>query len=133
MLPTEKKERLLALFDALFHYFGGAHLSNYFTKTYPEILIIAILNRKLPIFGDKIRVDGKMQNGKYKLNVDSLKEILSTFDDCIEKIMIGGFQSTISNWGDIENIANSNQKVEVTTMENLMNEIENEEFFTDQK
>ena len=129
-LPIEEKEkRLYALFDALFHYFGGAHLSNYFTKTYPEMMLIAILNRKFPIFGDKIRVENKKQEGKYKLKIDTIEEILSTFDDCIEKIMIGGFESIIANWEDLKRIAESNEKVEVVSMKELTEKIKNEKFF----
>lgn len=125
----EKEKRLHELFDALFHYFGGAHLSNYFTKTYPEMAIITILNRKFPILGDKIRMENEMEKGKYKLKIDTIREVLSTFDECIERVMIGGFESVIANWNELKKIVEVNKKVEVVSMKELIEKVKGEKFF----
>jgi len=124
----EKEKRLHALFDALFHFFGGAHLSNYFTKTNPEVMLIAILNRKFPVIGDKLRVKGEIKEGKYIIEIDQLKEAFSTFDSCIDKIILGGFETVIVNWDKVK--ALSNTKIAVLSLKELMDEVAKTKFFT---
>jgi CRISPR-associated protein Cst2 len=125
----EKEKRLQALFDALFHFWGGAHLSNYFTKTYPEIMLVAFLNRKFPMIGDKLTVKGQKEEGKYILELDNLKETFFTFDSCIDEIMIGGFKTVLANWKELRKLAN--QKIKVLSLKKLMEEITKRKFFTE--
>jgi len=123
-----KEDRIQALFNAVFNYSGGAHLSNYFTKVYPEIITVAILKRKLPVIGDKLVVTGKKkENGKYIIDKDRLKEAIDTFDDNIEKLLIGGFETVIENWNDIKGLANA--KITVLSLKDMKNEISNMKFF----
>jgi len=126
--PNEKEQRLQALFDALFHFWGGAHLSNYFTKTYPEVMLIAFLNRKFPVIGDKFTVENTRKERKYTLRVDDLKEALSTFDSCIDEIMIGGFETILANWEDVKKLAN--KKIKVLSLKKLIEEMSKKKFFT---
>lgn len=125
---NKKEKRLSALFDALFNLFGGAHLSNYFTKTYPELVVVALLDRKLPVIGDKLTVNGKSEDG-YSLNIDRLKESIETFNDRISEILIGGFVSTIQNWEEVKKLAQDNKKVKVMTLKELIEEISKRKFY----
>ncbi len=117
----EKNRRLQALFDAIFNFFGGAHLSNYFTKAYPELIVVAVLKRKMPIIGDKLSVTGKNEDGKYVVDVARLKEALDTFDENIDEILIGGFESVIGNWGELTGL--SNDATKVMSLKDLKTEI----------
>lgn len=126
-IPEKEKElRLHALFNAIFNYYGGAHLSNYFTKTYPEIIAIAILKRKSPVIGDKLVVTGK-KDGKYIVDIARLKEAITTFDDNIEELLIGGFATVIENWQDITVLKNN--KVKVLSLKELKKEIADKKFY----
>jgi len=111
-LPTaEKEKRIKLLFDAIFNFFGGAHLSNYFTKVYPELIVVAVLKRKLPIIGDKLSVTGGSEDGKYIVDVTRLKEALDTFDENVDEILIGGFKSVIGNWDKLKELSSDTTKV----------------------
>jgi len=107
----EKNKRLQALFDAIFNFFGGAHLSNYFTKAYPELIVVAVLKRKMPIIGDKLSITGKNEDGKYVVDVTRLKEALDTFDENVDEILIGGFKSVIGNWDKLKELSSDTTKV----------------------
>jgi len=107
----EKNKRLQALFDAIFNFFGGAHLSNYFTKAYPELIVVAVLKRKMPIIGDKLSVTGKNEDGKYVVGVTQLKEAIDTFNENVDEILIGGFESVIGNWGELTGLSSDTTKV----------------------
>jgi CRISPR-associated protein Cst2 len=128
-IPKKEREvRIQALFDAVFNYSGGAHLSNYFTKAYPEIITVAILKRKLPVIGDKLVVTGKKkENGKYIIDKDRLEETIKTFEDNIEELFIGGFETVIENWNEIKGFANA--KIKVLSLKDMKKEISDKKFF----
>lgn len=122
-----KEDRIQALFNAVFNYSGGAHLSNYFTKAYPEIITVAILKRKLPVIGDKLVVTGKKkENGKYIIDKDRLKEAIETFEDNIEELLIGGFETVIENWNEIKGLANA--RIKVLSLKDMRKEISEKNF-----
>lgn len=126
-VPKKTKEaRIQALFDAVFNYSGGAHLSNYFTKAYPEIITVAILKRKLPVIGDKLVVTAK-KNGKYIIDKNRLKEAIETFEENIEVLLIGGFETVIENWNEIKELANA--KIYVLSLKDMRKEISKKKFF----
>jgi len=126
-LPKEEKnKRLQALFDAIFNFFGGAHLSNYFTKAYPELIVVATLKRKLPIIGDKLAVTGKNEDGKYIVDVARLKEAIDTFNENVDEILIGAFESVIGNWEELKGL--SSDTIKVMSLRDLKTEISNKNF-----
>lgn len=125
--PDEKEKRVKALFDSIFNFFGGAHLSNYFTKTYPELIVIAILKRKLPIIGDKLTISGKAENEKYLIDKDRLNEALETFNENIEQVIIGGFETAFENWEAIKEL--SNVKIKVMSLKDAKTSISQKSFF----
>ncbi|MEM2705660.1 MAG: type I-B CRISPR-associated protein Cas7/Cst2/DevR, partial [Thermoplasmata archaeon] len=84
--PEERETRLKALLKAILIYYGGAHLTRFFTKAYPEAIIIVFLNKKIPIIGDNFRVKQEYKDGKYVLDTALLKEVLDTFDQYINKV-----------------------------------------------
>jgi len=128
ILKKVKENRIQAFFEAVFNYSGGAHLSNYFTKAYPEIITVAILKRKFPVIGDKLVVTGKKkENGKYIIDKDRLKEVIDTFEDNIEELLIGGFETVIENWSDIKGLANA--KIKVLSLKDMKKEISEKKFF----
>jgi CRISPR-associated protein Cst2 len=127
-LPKKEKNiRVKAFFDAVMNLSGGAHLSNFFTKTYPEVMVVAVLKRKTPIIGDKLAVSGKGQNGRYILDEKRLKEALETFEDNIEEVFIGGFETTIENWEEIKKLGNS--KIQVMPLKELKKKLAETDFF----
>jgi len=127
VLPKDERERRIKLlFDAIFHYFGGAHLSNYFTKTYPELMVVVVLKRKLPIIGDKLTLNGKDGSGRLILSLPDLKEVFDTFDDSIEEVLIGGFETSFGNWKEIEGL--SEGKIKVLSMKDLRKRVEEKKF-----
>lgn len=125
----EKEKTVKAFFDALFHYFGGAHLTNYFTKMYPEVMLVVFLNRKLPVVGDKLRVLGKRENGKDHIDINSIEEVFLTFDESIDEIWLGCFESCIANLDAIKKIFEKNEKVKISTMRELMEKVKGKSFF----
>lgn len=124
---AEKEKRFKLLFDAIFNFFGGAHLSNYFTKVYPELIVVAVLKRKLPIIGDKLSVTGGSEDGKYIVDVTRLKEALDTFDENVDEILIGGFKSVIGNWDKLEEL--SSDTIKVMSLKGLKTEISEKNFY----
>jgi CRISPR-associated protein Cst2 len=128
VLPTaEKEKRLKLLFDAIFNFFGGAHLSNYFTKAYPELIVVAVLKRKMPIIGDKLSVTGKNADGKYVVDVTRLKEAIDTFNENVDEILIGGFESVIENWVELTGLSTDTTKV--MSLKDLKSEIRGKKFY----
>ena len=123
----EKNKRLQALFDAIFNFFGGAHLSNYFTKVYPELIVVAVLKRKMPIIGDKLSITGKNEDGKYVVDVIRLKEAIDTFNENVDEILIGGFESVIGNWGELTGLSSGTTKV--MSLKDLKSEISGKNFY----
>jgi len=125
VLPKEKREkRLRAILRAIMEYHGGAKLSNFFTKVYPEIAVVVLLKRKIPIIGDALRVERRYENGKLVLDVALLRETLEAFIDNVEKVYIGAFKSRFANFDELkkleENFKDGETKlVEVLEMSEL--------------
>ena len=125
ILPNEIREKRLKRFiESLFIYYGGAHLSRFFTKAYPEAMIVVFLNRKIPVIGDNFRIKQEYINGKYLMDTNLLKEVLETFDSYINKAYIGVFKEKFENLKDIEAIGNN--KVIVVSLKELKEKLMSE-------
>ncbi|AFK21705.1 type I-B CRISPR-associated protein Cas7/Cst2/DevR [Pyrococcus sp. ST04] len=125
VLPKEEREkRLRAIIKAILEYHGGAKLSNFFTKVYPEIAVIAILKRKIPVIGDALRVKEGYVDGKLQLDVERLKETLEAFRDNIEKVYIGLFESRFANVDELREAFSEWDNVEILSMKDLKEVVE---------
>ncbi|AFL96012.1 CRISPR-associated autoregulator, DevR family 2 [Thermococcus cleftensis] len=126
VLPKEERERRLrALLKAIMMYHGGAKLSNFFTKVYPEIMVVALLKHKIPVIGDALRVKGGYVDGKLVLDVERLRETVETFQDNIERLYIGLFESRFANVDELRKAFEGIDSVEILSMKDLMGRIEN--------
>ncbi|HDZ35695.1 MAG TPA: type I-B CRISPR-associated protein Cas7/Cst2/DevR [Thermococcus sp.] len=126
VLPEEEREkRLKAILEAIMTYHGGAKLSNFFTKIYPEVMLVALLRRKIPVIGDALRVKEGYVDGKLVLDVERLKETVETFSDNIEKLYIGLFESRFANVDELKKAFEGTKNVEVVSMRELKGRINN--------
>ncbi|NJE02802.1 type I-B CRISPR-associated protein Cas7/Cst2/DevR [Thermococcus sp. MV11] len=126
VLPKEERERRLrALLKAIMMYHGGAKLSNFFTKVYPEIMVVALLKHKIPVIGDALRVKEGYVDGKLVLDVERLRETVETFQDNIERLYIGLFESRFANVDELRKAFEGIDSVEILSMKDLMGRIEN--------
>lgn len=126
VLPKEERERRLrAILEAIMTYHGGAKLSNFFTKVYPEVMVVALLRRKIPAIGDALRVKEGYVDGKLVLDVERLKETVETFSDNIEKLYIGLFESRFANADELREAFKGVENVEVVSMRELKDRINN--------
>jgi len=124
VLPKEEREkRLKALLEAIMTYHGGAKLSNFFTKVYPEVMLVALLRRKIPVIGDALRVREGYVDGKLVLDVERLKETVETFADNIEKLYIGLFESRFANVEELREAFRDMENVEILSMKKLRDRI----------
>ncbi|MDV3103743.1 type I-B CRISPR-associated protein Cas7/Cst2/DevR [Thermococcus waiotapuensis] len=124
VLPEEEREkRLRAILEAIMQYHGGAKLSNFFTKVYPEVMVVALLKRKIPVIGDALRVKQGYVDGKLVLDVARLKETVETFGDSIEKLYIGLFESRFANVDELREAFRGVENVEVLGMKELREKI----------
>ncbi|WP_297480306.1 type I-B CRISPR-associated protein Cas7/Cst2/DevR [Thermococcus sp.] len=124
VLPREEREkRLRAILEAIMQYHGGAKLSNFFTKVYPEVMVVATLKRKIPVIGDALKVKQGYVDGKLVLDVERLKETVETFSDNIEKLYIGLFESRFANVDELKKAFEGMENVEILTMRELRERI----------
>ncbi|KUK29457.1 MAG: CRISPR-associated autoregulator, DevR family 2, partial [Methanosarcinales archeaon 56_1174] len=125
VLPKEEREkRLKALLEAIMQYHGGAKLSNFFTKVYPEVMVVALLRHKIPVIGDALRVKPGYVDGKLVLDVDLLKETVETFENNIERLYIGLFENRFANVDELKKAFEGMEKAEVLSMRELRERIE---------
>ncbi|MFA4646401.1 type I-B CRISPR-associated protein Cas7/Cst2/DevR [Pyrococcus kukulkanii] len=125
VLPREEREkRLRAIIRAILEYHGGAKLSNFFTKVYPEIAVVVFLRRKIPVVGDALRVKEGYVDGKFVLDVERLKETLEAFRDNIEKAYIGLFESRFANVEELKEAFKDWDNVKIVSMKELKEEME---------
>ncbi|WP_297504496.1 type I-B CRISPR-associated protein Cas7/Cst2/DevR [Thermococcus sp.] len=125
VLPRgEREKRLRAILSAILQYHGGAKLSNFFTKVYPEVMVIALLKRKIPVIGDALRVKEGYVDGKLVLDVERLRETVETFQDNIERLYIGLFESRFANVDELREAFGDMENVEVLGMNELRSKIE---------
>lgn len=126
VLPEEeRKKRLKAVLEAIMEYHGGAKLSNFFTKVYPEVMAVAMLRRKIPVIGDALRVKEGYVDGKLVLDVERLRETVETFAGNIEKLYIGLFESRFANVEELKKAFEGMENVEVVSMKELRERINN--------
>ncbi|WXG44482.1 MAG: type I-B CRISPR-associated protein Cas7/Cst2/DevR [Promethearchaeati archaeon SRVP18_Atabeyarchaeia-1] len=112
-----RESRIKALFTAILTYYGGGHLSRFFTKAYPEAVVVVLLNRKIPVVGDNFRIKQEYKDEKYVMNTALLKEVLSTFDEYINKAYIGVLKEKFENLKEIE--ALGSKKITVVSLKEL--------------
>jgi len=121
----EREKRLKALLKAIMMYHGGAKLSNFFTKVYPEIMVVALLRHKIPVIGDALRVKEGYVDGRLILDIERLKETVETFSDNIEKLYIGLFESRFANVEELRKAFEGMNNVEIIGMKELKERIDN--------
>lgn len=125
MLPREEREkRLKALLTAIMEYHGGAKLSNFFTKVYPEVMMLVKLKRKIPVVGDSLRVKEGYIDGKMIIDVERIREAIETFSDNVEEAYIGLFKSKFANVDELEGTFENLEKVRIVSMKELRKVIE---------
>ena len=122
----EREERIKSLLDAIFKYYGGARLTRFFTKTYPEAMVIVFLSRKIPVIGDNFRIKQEYKEGKYIMDVSLLKEILTMFDEYINKAWIGVIENKFANIEEIKELEESSEKIKVFSMKELKEAVKKE-------
>ena len=128
-LPDDEREkRVKDLLSAIQIYYGGAHLSRFFTKAYPEIILLVFLNRKIPVIGDNLRVKQDYVDGKYTLDTKLIKEVYETFSEYINKIYIGILKEKFANLDDIENL--QNEKITVLSLKDLKDKLAKERIYS---
>jgi len=121
----EREKRLRAILEAIIAYHGGAKLSNFFTKVYPEVTVVALLKRKIPVIGDALRVKEGYVDGRLVLDVERLKETVETFADSIEKLYVGLFESRFANVDELRKAFEDMENVEILSMKELRERINN--------
>lgn len=101
-------------------------MTRFFTKTYPEAMVIVFLNRKIPVIGDNFRIKQEYKEGKYIMDVSLLKEILTMFDEYINKAWIGVIENKFANIGEIKGLEESGEKIKVFSMKELKEAVKKE-------
>jgi CRISPR-associated protein Cst2 len=91
------------------------------------LIVVAVLKRKMPIIGDKLSVTGKNADGKYVVDVTRLKEAIDTFNENVDEILIGGFESVIENWVELTGLSTDTTKV--MSLKDLKSEIRGKKFY----
>ena len=122
---NEAERRIKALFSAIMMYYGGGHLSRFFTKAYPEAMVVIFLNKKIPVVGDNFRVKQEYRGGKYVMDTALLKEVLLTFNEHINKVYIGLLKEKFDNVAEIEKLGND--KITVVSLKDLNEKLMKEE------
>lgn len=119
----EVEDRLRILLTAVLDYYGGAHLSRFFTKAYPEAVAVVILKRKIPVIGEGLRVlPGYRDGRKMSIDVGAIRERYDTFEDYIDSMLIGLFESSFANVDELRS-AFVNTRCSVLNMKALRNKI----------
>ncbi|MEM3455857.1 MAG: type I-B CRISPR-associated protein Cas7/Cst2/DevR [Candidatus Micrarchaeia archaeon] len=126
LAEKEREKRLKALLKAIQIYYGGAHLTRFFTKAYPEAIIVVFLNKKIPVIGDNFRVKQEYKDGKYVLDTALLKEVLDTFDQYINKVYLGVLKEKFE-MKNIEALKDGNEKIHVFSLKELGEKLEQEQ------
>jgi len=123
LLKGEIENRLRILLTAVLDYHGGAHLSRFFTKTYPEAVAVVFLKRKIPVIGEAFRVLPGYSDGK-KMSIDlrAIRERYDTFESYIDSMLIGLFESSFANVDDLRSTF-ENTRCYVLTMKEFRNRI----------
>ncbi|MBS7609306.1 type I-B CRISPR-associated protein Cas7/Cst2/DevR [Candidatus Bathyarchaeota archaeon] len=114
---SERERRIRSLFEAILTYHGGGHLSRFFTKVYPEAVVVVFLKRKIPIVGDNLRLRQETKDGKYFMDVPLLSEVLKTFEEYIDCVYIGILENKFANLDEIKSLAND--KIHVMSLREL--------------
>jgi len=127
MSNEDREKRVKALLSAIQIYYGGAKLSRFFTKAYPEIMVLVFLNRKIPVIGDNLRFKQDYVDGKYILDTKLLKEVYETFSEYINKIYIGILKEKFANLDNIESM--QNEKIIVFSIKDLKDTIAKERIY----
>ncbi|AEH44112.1 CRISPR-associated autoregulator, DevR family [Thermodesulfatator indicus DSM 15286] len=111
--PTEKRNRLQTLLEALSLLWGGGRTARMLADLSPRFLAYARLSVKHPVFLENIEVE--FQNGKYRLMLAPLKNAMEKFQDRMEKAIFGlepGFfvneeeiRDNLSAYGDVVSLS----------------------------
>lgn len=80
----ERKERLIALFNALSHMWGGGKQSRLLTDMSPKFLAITFQNAKAPVFLETLNVSVKEE-----LDTKAAREVLCGNSDIISQQFVG--------------------------------------------
>lgn len=123
LTKEEIRYRIKALLEAILDYHGGAHLSRFFTKVYPEAIVLVYLKRKIPVIGEAFRVlPGYREGKRMSIDINALRERYTTFEDYIDKMFVGLFESSFA---DIDELKASfkDTKCSIMSMKELRNEV----------
>ena len=101
----EKSKRTQSLLDALNVLWGGGRTARMLADLSPRFFAYARLRVKHPVFLEALEAD--FENGKYRLNLEPLTNVLEKFGSHIEASIFGIDPGVFSNEGEIENTLSS--------------------------
>lgn len=95
-----RRRRASLLLKALKYLWGGGRRTRLLMDITPRFLIYARMTKKVPIFLNTLDVE--FEDGKYKLNLDTLDEIIGDYKSDIQKLIIGIRQNFPDNEEEIK-------------------------------
>lgn len=112
--PDARKRRASLLIRALKYLWGGGRRTRMLVDLTPQFVICAKLTRKVPIFLHAINV--RMDEGKYYLETEILKEVLRDYENDIQNLYVGIRKGFLSNEAELQTLIMKGQKVELLSV-----------------
>jgi CRISPR-associated protein Cst2 len=109
--PDARKRRASLLVHSLKYLWGGGRRTRILVDLTPQFVICAKLTRKTPIFLHAINV--RMEEGKYYLETEILKEVLRDYENDIQSLYVGVRKGFLSNETELQTLTVKGQKVEL--------------------
>jgi len=118
----ERKRRASLLFKAVKYLWGGGRRSRLLVDLTPQFLIYARMKRKVPIFLNNLHVE--FDNGKYKLDTESLNEVINDYKADIQRLIVGIRKDFVINLDQIQKIGTDAISVEIHSVGEAIDEIQ---------
>jgi len=90
-----RKQRAKLLIQALKYLWGGGRRTRMLVDMTPQFIVYAKLARKVPIFLHAL--DVRMEDGKYQLELDPLKQVLGDYENDIQNLIVGVRSGFLAN------------------------------------
>ena len=108
--PSDKKERLSKLMEAIKLLWGGGRTSRLLVDMSPKFLAYARLSAKHPVFLENLEVEYKDRG--FHLNTQSIVSVLEKFSEYLENAIFGIESSVFANEEEIKETLGKYGKVE---------------------
>jgi len=118
----ERKRRASLLFKAVKYLWGGGRRSRLLVDLTPQFLIYARMKRKVPIFLNNLHAE--FENGRYKLDVESLDEVIDDYKADIQRLIVGVRKDFITNLDQIQKIGAGTIPVKIYSVGEAIDEIQ---------